>query len=569
MSHRYPGAQPFEVAQRQIYYGRTSDSNNLYRLVKLEPISVLYGKSGTGKSSLLNAALMPRAESDGYFAPLRVRFNAWRADLDSRRPIERTWDVLQPEPGTNSSPDFLDKILTGEASLWYEIKKFQYRKKGRNGILLIFDQFEELFTYPEDQVLEFRRQLAEALFTPVPQRYWDALETRTERLNEILLPDELAIFQQPADVKVLLAIRSDRMHLLHQLNDYFPSILKNCYELTALDERQAAEAIEMPAVLSGDFTCPSFVYEPAALSTILNFLTDGKKQMIEATQLQIICNSIESKVQQHQLTEVQEKHVADLEAVIENYYDEKISAIADAQQQLAARRLIEEGLLFEEEERRLSLYEGQIYRVYDIEEATLRQLVDSHLLRAEPSLQGGYTYELSHDSLVSPVLIAKKKRLESERQAAEAAAQAERERELAVERRKRRQARMVAAVMTVLAAISLLTSFFAVRQSQVAEKALSQFLEEKREKEEEKREKEKMKIEALLSSAEKFATSSDWHLCLVRLETAYAIDSTNVIVRNKIQEAKDSMTVDSIRRTRGIIKNRIQEVKQKLPTDSK
>ena len=82
---------------------------------------------------------------------------------------------------------------------------------------------------------------------------------------------------------------------------------------------------------------------------------------------------------------------------------------------------------FESEERRISLYEGQILNA-GVTAESLQILVDSHLLRAEPSPQGGFTYELSHDTLVAPVLEAKKKRmtvLEEERERAERLQKAE------------------------------------------------------------------------------------------------------------------------------------------------
>ena len=46
----------------------------------------------------------------------------------------------------------------------------------------------------------------------------------------------------------------------------------------------------------------------------------------------------------------------------QNYYDNQIRKIENKQDRQLARRLIEEDMIFEEEERRLSIYEGQIFR---------------------------------------------------------------------------------------------------------------------------------------------------------------------------------------------------------------
>ncbi|MEM9978890.1 MAG: SUMF1/EgtB/PvdO family nonheme iron enzyme [Cyanobacteria bacterium P01_D01_bin.2] len=49
-----------------------------------------------------------------------------------------------------------------------------------------------------------------------------------------------------------------------------------------------------------------------------------------------------------------------------------------------------------------------IRRRYGISEQLLQQLVASRLIRSEPLAEGGYAYELSHDTLVPPILEAKK-----------------------------------------------------------------------------------------------------------------------------------------------------------------
>ena len=68
---RYPGAQPFDTGQQDIFFGRDKDTDLIYKRIRLDQITVIYGKSGTGKSSLVNAGVIPRAEEDGRFEPLR------------------------------------------------------------------------------------------------------------------------------------------------------------------------------------------------------------------------------------------------------------------------------------------------------------------------------------------------------------------------------------------------------------------------------------------------------------------------------------------------------------------
>ena len=75
--NRYPGAQPFSTEQQHIFFGRDEDVARFHRLIKTEPLVVLYAKSGMGKSSLLNAGIVPAVLRDGEYTPLNIRFNAW------------------------------------------------------------------------------------------------------------------------------------------------------------------------------------------------------------------------------------------------------------------------------------------------------------------------------------------------------------------------------------------------------------------------------------------------------------------------------------------------------------
>ena len=247
------------------------------------------------------------------------------------------------------------------------------------------------------------------------------------------------------------------------------------------------------------FDTAPFLYDQAALDHILDFLSHEKlsnletedsnlvanQQKIEATQLQIICDAIEKRVKARHLQIVQLGDVGNLEGIIEQYYDNQIHAL-DKSEQLPARRFIEEGLVFEEEERRLSLYEGQIFKTYKVKPETLQQLVDSHLLRAEPNMSGGYTYELSHDTLVTPVLKAKNLRLDAERKIADAEAKQERDAELAqarrlaeVERMRRRRSNIFLIIATIGLGIAIWQFIAATRAKEQAELLRQNFEQQK------------------------------------------------------------------------------------------
>ncbi len=487
LTSRYPGARPFETEQQLIFKGRQADTEAVFRLISLEPLTVLYGKSGTGKSSLLNAGVIPKMKAETDLLPVRVRFNAYQEGGHSVPPAETA--RLSVRGGAAAHATFLDKLIPDEATLWHDVKEHFVRHGGERGLLLVVDQFEELFTYPAAQVQAFAEQLAEALFKAVPQRYWDLLQAAYAVGQRPLDAAELALFQHKPALKVVLSIRSDRVHLLNRLDGHLPTLLKNLCELDALSPAAARQAITEPAAMPRMdlFDSEPFLYAPEAVAYILDFLTNSQSltphpslltsQKIEATQLQIICSEVEKRAKTRRLQVVSVADVGNLEAVIEQYYDNQIREL-DPAEQLPARRLVEEGLVFEEEERRLSLYEGQIFKTYGIRPDTVRQLVDAHLLRAEPSLSGGYTYELSHDTLVAPVLKAKALRLEAERRAAAERAADEREAELAAakaeaarEKRRRQRAALLAWAAALAAVLAVGAAGYAWQTTLAAQKA--------------------------------------------------------------------------------------------------
>jgi hypothetical protein len=492
---RYPGAKPFETSQQHIFYGRDDDTLRLHRLVKIEPLVVLYAKSGMGKSSVLNAGLIPAVELEGDYTPYSIRFRAWTKDK-KEMPALITRQKITTE---GSAKTFLDTLISDEPSLWHDLKEMQI--EGKKKALLVFDQFEELFTYPTDAIYAFKTEMAEVLYSKIPQRYRDVLEKQIESDTFALTNEQFSLLQEPLELRVVVAIRSDRMSLLNGLTDSLQTILKNLFELPPLSIEAAEKAILEPAhQKQGEFSSPPFDFEPAAIQKIIGFLTQNKSERIESTQLQIICQSVEMRV----TTEgqiIKESELGDLNLVIENYYYNQLKQLGDDAAQLPARKFIEEGLIFEEEQRRLSIYEGLIERVYGITPETLKILVDARLLRAEPSMQGGYTYELSHDTLVAPILKAKKKRLEGEkreiarlealereqqRQIKEAERQTELEKAQALaarESRRLRRSNLLLLFTFLCLGLALWKSMVASTAKEQAETSLGYFLREQASKE--------------------------------------------------------------------------------------
>ena len=414
---RYPGVRPFSRSQANVFFGRDKDRDELVQMIDLDKITVLYSKSGLGKSSLLNAAVIPAVEAAGQLMAFSFRFGAFYRDKEGS-PLDIVVDSLAQKAG--SAPSFLDQIATADMNpIWFYLKKLQIQNQDKGGFLLVMDQFEELFTYPPELVKNFARRLASALFQDIPQSVLNNFEKQYKENPKFLSDEEMNLLHKPFTLKILPAIRSDRLSLLDELTPYLPKILGRLYRLDALSAEAAEEAILNPAYQkSAEFASPQFDYSDEALDYMLHYLTKGHTENIESFQLQILCQYIESElVVEKGLKEIRKEDIGDLDAIYRSYYERQIQRLSSKDDIANARKLIEEGLIEEKDQRRLSLHESQIEQFFRIKKELLDQLVETRLLRPEPHYKGGYLYELSHDSIVAPILKAKKDRVEVERQA--------------------------------------------------------------------------------------------------------------------------------------------------------
>ncbi len=470
-NYRYPGLKPFEVREAALFFGRAQETRDLYNLVKVEHLVVLFAKSGMGKTSLLNAGLIPMlAKSD--LLPIYVRFNNTAQTLH-----EQFLQKMESE-GVAFDPKYSGKTL------WEQLKYAKASKNGRPATpLIIFDQFEEIFTlYTPEQRLHFIRDFADVANQKIPQTVQAELLRLVQENPEV--PDEtLAELERQPSVQCIFSIRSDLLHLLNALSPQIPDILRSRYELGPLSEKGAREAMVLPAGLpaktagGAGFASPPFQYDEAALAEIHAELSQHGKQSVESFQLQIICQAIEKLVIQNTAKQPIGTvspglygGAAGIQRLLTDFYTDTIGELPEAQR-LPARRIVEQELITDTERRR-SVDEGDLLK-RNATSQLLNQLVEMRLLRKEPRLDS-YYYEISHDTLVPPILVKYRERRreeerleELERQRQE---QAERDALLAAERRKRMRALRITLYSLTLAAISVAAMLYAIWQRNIAER---------------------------------------------------------------------------------------------------
>src|SRR5215471_21816809 len=73
-SQPWLGLTSYRETDKELFFGRDKEAEELLRLLRRDVLTVVFGPSGTGKTSLLNAGLFPRLR-DEWFLPVSIRLD--------------------------------------------------------------------------------------------------------------------------------------------------------------------------------------------------------------------------------------------------------------------------------------------------------------------------------------------------------------------------------------------------------------------------------------------------------------------------------------------------------------
>ena len=442
------GLVSFTEETRGYFHGREEEAAELGRRVQRKLLTVLFGQSGLGKTSILQAGLVPRLRPEGY-CPVYVRL-----DYDPHSPppadqIKRAVFRATEAAGTWTKSG---SAVSGE-TLWEFLHHRDDVLKDAAGRtltpILIFDQFEEIFTLAQSddvgrkRAQEFLADLADLVENRPPA----ALEARIDRDEADAAKFDFA----RADYRILISLREDYLAHLEALKGQMPSVTQNRMRLARMTGPQAAAAVRAPA--------PHLVSEAVA-EAVVRFVAGGAdlaRAEVEPSLLSLICRELNNTRLAKGEAEISASLLAgSRDTILSGFYQR---ALAD--QPAGVQAFIEDVLLTDSGFRE-SVAEERVRKAFAAAGATegaLALLVDRRLLRVEERLDLRRV-EITHDVLCSVIGASRNVRrerealAESERQLA-----AQRERELAT-RRSLGRARRVAAVAVVIMLVAIGSAIF-------------------------------------------------------------------------------------------------------------
>lgn len=385
----YVGPRPYR--QGEVIYGRERETSELLDLLVAERIILLYSPSGAGKSSLLNAAILPQMAQQGFQVFPTIRLN-----LDPPTGVELPdnfnryiYSCLQSiEEGLPENQRLAVEDLVKLKFKNY-LEKYRERARAANPnnenldspILLIFDQAEEVIRI--------------------------SITDRAKKLDFFV---QLGDLLRDRNIWALVAMREDYLASFDPYLRPIPTRLSNRYRLTFLDAEAAAKAIQLPAQNAGvEFPdeCAQQLVDDLRAITVQQ--PDGSTTQelgptVEPVQLQVVCRrlwiNLPSTAQTVTLEHV--RALGNVNRALADYYALQTASVANMAH-IPEREIRE---WFQRKLITASGIRGQVLMTPEKSEGlsnnAIWMLERAYLIRAEK--RGGATwFELAHDRLVSPI----------------------------------------------------------------------------------------------------------------------------------------------------------------------
>ena len=240
----------FDVQDSKFFFGREQEIDEVIDLIRRQPLIVVFGRSGIGKTSLIRAGVIARFLGRGKDEP-PVEDGSWLPSYalceDDPGVSVRRAIVEAAEHAGYELPEALAEATLAELLV-------QTARITGHHIVVFLDQFEEFFV-----------KLGQ--------------KTRDKFVGEI--EDYLAT--DPADSHLVLSLREDFVGELYELQDRLPDVMHNMYRLRKLGHQQAHSAILKPAI-NFDIQIERDLVD--------RIVEDLYRDGVEPAQLQIVCHRL-------------------------------------------------------------------------------------------------------------------------------------------------------------------------------------------------------------------------------------------------------------------------------------
>jgi WD40 repeat protein len=416
----YKGLAAFEDSELDalLFFGRSRECEAVVANVLANRLTVLYGPSGVGKSSLLRAGVARRLRTDSG-APVVVH-DSWVED-----PAGGLAASVRTECGDLGPTAGLVDTVAAAAQVSGELH-------------LLLDQFEEYLLY-------------HGVDGPLSSELPELLRRPGLRVN------------------VLVALRDDALSELDEFTGRIPDLFANLFRLDRLDRGAGRAAILGPLERYGELAGERFTAEDTLVDAVLDEVSEGRvepaalpetatgRARIEAPYLQLVLERLwerEHEQGSHELRLATFREIGGARAVVREHVQGALERLSLPEQEAAARVVRQ---LVTPSGRKLSHSAADLAEYAGVDPAELRDLLErfgrERIVRGVNGTPGAPTrYEIFHDVLGPPMLAWQaEQRLRQER--------------VAAARRHRRLLAVIAAVGAALLVVAGVAVFAFVQRS--------------------------------------------------------------------------------------------------------
>lgn len=391
--HPYVGPRPFEskLEDQRRFFGRDREVNEVASLIISHPVTLVYAQSGAGKTSLMNARLIPLLEAKGFEVLPRPRM---RDELPDEIRPDNVFSFNALKTWAGEKADASELASMSLADFLKERTHFTDSEGRSLPRITIFDQFEELFTFHQD--------------------YWPHRRAFFEQVRAALDQDRL--------LRVVFVMREDYIAELDPFELILPERFRTRFRLERLRPKAALSAVTGPLTVSSLSVHREFA--PGVAEKLIDSLLEIpnkvdvagnplKGEFVEPVQLQVVCQSLWDNLgkSDKQITEAHLKQFGDVTQALTKFFETSLSeAVSEANKRKRHDEPeLHEGTLrgwfdrtlITETGKRSTVFRGNRF-TEGIPNAAVDVLEAKHLLRAELR-DGERWYELSHDRFLHPI----------------------------------------------------------------------------------------------------------------------------------------------------------------------
>ena len=394
VNNPYVGPRTFTHREKDLFFGREGEARDLRSLVIAERLVLFYAQSGAGKSSLINARLVPQLIDEGFVVLPIGRVGGELPAGISHVDNVFIFNLLLKLDQSAGNPgrfihmklaDFLANLVTKDGQHYYYDPSTADHGQDEGYTepphVLIIDQFEEIFT-------------------DHPHR-WQDREPFFRQLDQTMVADPL--------LWVVLTLREDYVAALEPYAPLLSSRMRTRFYMQRMDYTAAMEAIKNPAKLARR----PFAKDVA--ETLVNNLslirvpgqaeTQGG-QYVAPVQLQVVCYQLWEKLKGRpgdEITSQDLEQAGNVDNAIADFYELAVANVLNATgvSEILLRNWFER-ILITDTRTRGTVYQGA-NDTGGLPNQVVKALERQFLLRAEIRA-GGTWYELVHDRFVEPIL---------------------------------------------------------------------------------------------------------------------------------------------------------------------